>query len=346
MIDLIQEVGRGKRGARDLTYEEAVQAAERIVSGEATDAQIGAFLVAERIKMESTEEILAFVHTLAAHSVRHPLPGSLDCAGPYDGRRHSFFATLPSAFVLAANGIPVTLHASSPLPPKWGVALSDVIGEWGVRLDSLERLRYAAAVSGFWFVPSALGCPPLARLERIRKELGLRTVLNTAEKLLRYSEAPYLAFGVFHGTVFEKMAALVTKLGIERALIVQGMEGSEDVPAHRRSRLYRVESGVPELIIMDPELYELHAEAEETPKTAKEQAELARLVLSGEAEYSYTNMTILNSGLRLWLTGAAGTIEEGLELARVTLASGQAHRKFIAWMEAVHTSAVSSPARP
>ena len=98
MISLLKEVGRGKRGARDLTYEEASQAAELILTGAATQAQMGAFLVAERIKMESPDEIKAFIHALRQRINTYPMPGSMDCAGPYDGRYAHIHRDLADSF--------------------------------------------------------------------------------------------------------------------------------------------------------------------------------------------------------------------------------------------------------
>lgn len=90
MIHLLKEVGRGKRGARDLTYEEALQAAESILGLQATPAQIGAFFIAERIKMESVEELEAFVQVCREYADRSFVHEGVDCAGPYDGRKSSF----------------------------------------------------------------------------------------------------------------------------------------------------------------------------------------------------------------------------------------------------------------
>lgn len=341
MISLLKEVGRGKRGARDLTYEEAAKAAEKILRREATDAQIGAFLLALRIKMESPDEIAAFVDALRKESVRHPMAEGIDCAGPYNGRTKSFFATLPSAFVVASCGIPVTLHGSRPIPPKWGVTLPDVISRWGVDVDSqdgLARLFRAADETGFLFVPAGPGCPALERMRDIRTQLGLRTLFNTAEKLLRYSEAPYLALGVFHGTVIDKTAQLLPRLGYRKALIVQGSEGSEDLPVTKRSRLFVVQDGTAESIVIDPQTYRLQHEPGDEEWNAERQAEMTAAVLTGDAPKAYTDMTLLNSGVRLWLAGAAGSIEEGLDVARGALSSGKAHRKFLQWLESANAA--------
>ncbi|CAG7628133.1 anthranilate phosphoribosyltransferase [Paenibacillus allorhizosphaerae] len=341
MKDLLKEVGRGKRGARDLSYEEARQAAEWIVSRKATDAQIGAFLLAERIKMESAEELRAFIDVLRSRSRIHPVRDSIDCAGPYDGRTRSFMATFPSAFVLASCGLPVTLHSSPALPPKRGVTVADVIKELGIPFDvQTERWVEAAKAGGVLFVPTEQWCPPLGSLRRLREELDLRTVFNTAEKLLRFSDCAYMAVGVFHGTAFEKMARLVMSLGVRRSLIIQGVEGSEDLPIDKRSRAYVIDSGRTELMLLNPELYEMQVETADAEWTAANQAEAAIGVLRGEAELPCLNAVLFNSAIRLWIGEKVDSIEEGIYRARNAIDSGAAKRKFDAWKRAVSPAVV------
>ncbi|WNR45782.1 anthranilate phosphoribosyltransferase [Paenibacillus roseipurpureus] len=337
MISLLKEVGRGKRGARDLTYEEAAQAAELILSGTATQAQIGAFLVAERIKMESPDEIKAFIEALRARITTYPMAGSMDCAGPYDGRTRTFIATLPTAFVLAACGLPTTLHGSPSMPPKWGITISDVLAAMGVQAleASREALISAAARTGFLFTPTEKWCPPLGELRQIRKELGLRTVFNTAEKLLRFTEASYMAVGVFHGTVFEKITNLLIELGVTRGIVVQGMEGSEDLSVEKRTRTYLIQGDSSELFIVDPEIYELMVEVPEMEWTAELQAETALSVLRGDAPLPFLNMVLLNSAVRLWVAQKAGSIEEGIYMARHAIDQGAALQKYTEWTEAI-----------
>ena len=113
IIELMKEVGRGKRGARDLTFEEALLAADLIVNQKASQAQIGAFLMAERIKMESVEEMEAFVEVCRKQAYRSPiLQGGLDCAGPYDGRKKTFsmpHSRLPFCLQLLDCRLPFTV---------------------------------------------------------------------------------------------------------------------------------------------------------------------------------------------------------------------------------------------
>ncbi|WP_276352334.1 anthranilate phosphoribosyltransferase [Cohnella caldifontis] len=335
MIQLLKEVGRGKRGARDLTYEEALSAAGKILSREATPAQIGAFLIAERVKMESAEEIEAFAAVCRQAAYRTSAHQGLDCAGPYDGRKKSFMATFPAAFLLAAAGLPVTLHGAPSLPPKWGITLHDLMLAAGFdpsRAGKEAALR-AAARAGVLYVDAETWCPPLKELRPIREELGMRTVFNTAEKLVDYAHSPFLAIGVYHNTVFDRTSRLLTKLGYRKALIVQGEEGSEDLHVDRPTRCYLVENGEARLQVIDPDAYGLDAEAPETEWTPVKQLQAAEDVLRGQGPLAYIYQTALNAAVRLHLADRAGSVEEGLYQCKAILESGGAWNRYARWKE-------------
>lgn len=348
MIHWLKEIGRGKRGARDLTYEEALQAADAIVTGKATPAQIGAFFLAERIKMESVEELAAFADICRSHAVRTIHPDSLDCAGPYDGRKKTFMATFATAFVLAAAGQRVTLHGMPSLPPKWGVTPVDLLLESGIDIVALpmEQSMRVGADTGVLFAAAEQWCPPLLGLRSIREELGMRTVLNTAEKLVDYGHSPFIAFGVFHNTVFERMSSLISRLGYKRGLIVQGAEGSEDLFIHRPTRTYRVENGEAQLQVINPETYGLEQEPPELEWNAALQWAITREVLQGTAHMAFVHQVLLNAAVRLELTGRAHSIEEGIYTCKALLDSGEPWRLFQRWQQALQPeTAASAPQR-
>lgn len=334
MTEILKEVGRGKRGSRDLNYEESLHVASMIMTREATDVQIGAFLMAERMKMENVDELHAFVDIGRRHAQRTSFcAGGIDCAGPYDGRVKSFIAGFATSFVLAAAGVPVTLHGSEPLPPKWGVTLPVLLRQMGVDTASItrEQALHAARTTGLLFVSAEQWCPPLGDLRTLREEIGVRTVLNTAEKLLNYSQSPYLVYGVFHNTFFERMAKLLLRLDYERAFIVQGPEGSEDLFIDRPTRTYAVERGEARLEIIDPEAYFLDMSVPEMDWTAELQMTVTEQVLSGQSDRAFFNQVLLNSGYRLYLAGRAGSIEQGVYDAKALLDSGQAYRLYVQW---------------
>ncbi|RED65752.1 anthranilate phosphoribosyltransferase [Cohnella lupini] len=333
MITLLKEVGRGKRGARDLTYEESLRAAEEILSLRATPAQIGAFFIAERIKMESVEELEAFVDVCRQSAYRLPSQEGIDCAGPYDGRKKSFYATFACSFVLAAAGLPVTLHGTASLPPKWGITLHDLLGQIGIQPDSLEREDWirASKETGVLYVPAEEWCPPLKALRPIREELGMRTVLNTAEKLIDYSHSPYLVFGVYHNTVFDRLSRLMTKLNYRKSLIVQGTEGSEDLFIDRPTRTYIVENGIATLHVVNPETLGLDTPIPETVWTAASQISVTEEVLRGEADMAFMHQVLLNAAYRLHHADRAGSVEEALYICKALLESGDAWNTYTKW---------------
>jgi len=333
MIALLKEVGRGKRGARDLTYEETLRAAEEILTLRATPAQIGAFFIAERIKMETVEELEAFVAVCRKFARREPMPEGIDCAGPYDGRRKSFFASFACAFVLASAGLPVTLHGTASLPPKWGITLHDLLEQIGIRPRETEHgaLVEAARRTGVLYVPAEEWCPPLKELRPIREQLGMRTVLNTAEKLIDYGLSPYLAFGVYHNTVFDRLSRLMTKLNYRKALIVQGTEGSEDLFIDRPTRTYVVEGGEATLQVVSPEAWGLDTPVPETEWSPASQLAVVEAVLQGEAEMGFQNQVLLNAAYRLHHAGRVGSMEEGLYACKAVLDSRQAWQTYLDW---------------
>ncbi|ACT04523.1 anthranilate phosphoribosyltransferase [Paenibacillus sp. JDR-2] len=343
---LLKEVGRGKRGARDLTYEEALEAADWIMNRKATPAQMGAFFIAERIKMESVEELEAFVNVCRNSAYRAPIQEGLDCAGPYDGRVKTFFASFATAFLLASAGLPVTLHGAKSLPPKWGVTLLDMLAELGIGKAQLTRDRvvHAAKATGVLFVDTEEWCPPLGELRDIREELGMRTVLNTAEKLIDFSHSPYLVFGVFHNTVFDRMSKLLTDLKYRRALIVQGTEGSEDLFIERPTRTYIVENGEARLHVIDPEEFGMEATLpEKTEWSAAEQIETAQAVLQGKAHIGYVNQVLLNAAVRLRLADRSESVEEALYQCKALLDSGAAWERYTAWRSSLLSEGTPAP---
>lgn len=339
MIDILKEVGRGKRGARDLTYEEAYYTAEQIFTLQATPAQIGAFFLAERIKMESVDELHAFITVGRKYAYRTQTQVGLDCAGPYDGRATSFMATFATSFLLASAGLPVTLHGTNSLPPKWGTTIHDLVNQIDANQSTIladttftpNLSIQASQQTGVLFVSAEEWCPPLKELRTFREELGLRTTLNTIEKLIDYSCSPYLVFGVFHNTVFDRMAQLIQQLNYHSALIVQGPEGSEDIYIHRPTRTYVVKNDHAEFQIIDPETYGLEATPPDIAWTTAQQLHITEQVLMGEAHMAFMNQVILNGAVRLHVAERVESIEEGIYTCKALLDEGTPFKMYQDW---------------
>lgn len=329
MQQWLKEVARGKRGSKDLSYEETLEAAKAIRDGAATDAQIAAFFIAERMKTESPMELLAIIHafqeTAQQLTLNPRLEGRIiDFAGPYNGR-HSFFATIPVSLLLADYGLPCFLHGSGALPPKYGTPLKDVLEEMGIRVDqSSEAVAGSLEKVGIGFAWTEKFSPILTQLRPIREQIGVRTLLNTVEKLLNLSDASTLMMGAFHKTAINKMEPLLSHLSFKNVFIVQGQEGSEDLPVHRNSFVYQFTQGSLDSFIARPDNYGLLCKDfdKEEWLSAKEQKAIIFALLNGETsselEYYY-NQVIFNAGIRYYLFEATASIEDGIEVAKEQL---------------------------
>ncbi|WP_454191264.1 anthranilate phosphoribosyltransferase [Paenibacillus sp. Marseille-Q7038] len=340
MIHYLKEVGRGKRGSRDLTYEEAAVCAELILSGISTPAQTGAFLASERLKLESAEELKAFVDVCRKNADRSYQHAGIDFAGPYDGRNQSFYASLATAFVVAAAGVKVTIHGSDPIPPKWGVTYSLLFKSLGIDTTMIpaKNMIYAAEESGVRFAVAERYGGNLNKIRLLREEIGLRSIFNTAEKLIDYSHSPYLVLGIFHNTVLKKTANVLTDLNYRRAMIIQGSEGSEDLHIHRPTRTYLIDQGESTLQVLDPEMYGIDSYVPEVEWTADKQAEVTLDVLQGNGLMPFTNQVLFNSGVRLYVAEHTNSIEEGIYISKSLLESGAAWRTYQLFCSCMTTS--------
>jgi len=328
MQQWLKEVARGKKGSKDLSYQETREVALSIINGEATDAQIAAYFIALRLKTESPEELRAFVHAFSENTVKlaqmnKPL---IDLASPYNGR-NSFTGTIPTAILMAEYGIPVFLHGSDSLPPKYGTAMKDILAYLGVRVNqAAPEVSKTINQLGIGFAPTEEYCSSLARLRKVREEIGVRTLLNTVEKLLNIARSQSIMVGAFHRTAINKITPIFTGLEYKNVFVVQGMEGSEDLPVHRNSFIFKISDNKMDSMIVSPQEYGLlESEFDKTNKlTAQEQAEITMALLSGERSKSlqyYYNQVLFNTGIRYYLFGAAPTIEEGIEIAKEQLTS-------------------------
>jgi anthranilate phosphoribosyltransferase len=343
MQQWLKEVARGKRGSKDLDYQQTKEVAQSIISGKATDAQIAAYLIALRLKTESPEELLAFVH--AYQDVSNKLEVSnqsiIDLASPYNGR-NTFTGTIPTAILMAEYGFPVFLHGSNSLPPKYGTALKDILLQLGLNVaQPQQRLAKTIQEAGIAFANTEEYCPSLGKLRRIRKELGVRTLFNTVEKLLNLANAESLMMGAYHRTAINKIAPIFKELSFKNVFVVQGTEGSEDLPVHRNSFIYKITDNKIESSIVKPEEYGLlvHELDKDIKLSVQEQSEIMLAILSGEQSVSlqpYYNQVLFNTGIRYHLFGVVKDIGEGIEIAKQQLTEQRGLKHLDKWKASQH----------
>ncbi len=331
MRGYLKAIGQGPRSGRDLTREEARDAIGLLLSGEATRAQAGGFLLLQRYKGETVDELLAFAEAFRAGAelIRPNVSGLLDIGSPYDGRKKSIVVSPASSIVAAAAGVPVVMHGEKDMGPKHGVPIGDVLESLGVEIDATPvEVQRSIEETGLGYMHSARFVPHVFAVKEIREEIALRTVFATIEKIANLAGADYSIIGLAHLPYMEKMLAAASEMGFKRVLIVQGIEGNEDAPTSRPCRAFLWKGGETEEIRIDASEYGLQpATAEEMAGgDAAHNAAIAEAIFAGEAG-AYRDLVLLNAGIRIWLAERADSIGAGIELARTAIDSGAAREK-------------------
>jgi anthranilate phosphoribosyltransferase len=322
---VIKAVGTGPRGSRALTFDEARDATARLLGGEVSAAQAGAFLVAMRIKGETPAELAGIAQALrdAARGAAPELPRTssasrpiVACAGAYDGVSEAPHLSLAAAVLAAAAGARVVVHCGARIGPKRGTTPGDVLAALGgparpepaQSLAMLERADVALVHAG-------AAIPGWDALAAVRDEIGLRGPLHTAEKLVDHLGATCFVVGHTHSSYRERILGALQLLGARRAVAVRGMEGADIL---RPGRPSAADAGGPLEIPESPGSV-LRGDAD--PHVA---AQLTRAIAGGDEHGVAGRTAILSAGLRLYAAGRCDSVVAGAALARAAIADGRA----------------------
>lgn len=311
-----------------LTEAEAAQAMEIIMSGQATPAQIGAFLTALHFKGETVEEITGFAKAMRQFAA--PLKGRKDvvdtCGTGGDGR-HTFNISTAAAFVVAGAGVPVAKHGNRSVSSRAGSA--DVLEALGVRINlppaGVEACLEEVGI-GFLFAPTFHQA--MKHANGPRREIGIRTVFNLLGPLTNPAGAHYQLVGVYAPHLTETLAAVLGRLGCRRAFVVHGSDGLDEVTITGPTRITRMENGTLETFEFSPQEVGIQPVplVELIGGSAEDNALIIRKVLEGQPGPA-RDVVLLNAAFALVAVGAAGSIPEGLEQAAESIDSGAAARK-------------------
>jgi len=311
----------------DLTRAEAAQLADLFVSGEATDAQVGAALVALAMKGETAEELAGLAEALRARAIgvrtRHRV--FVDTAGTGGDGSGTFNISTAAAFVIAAAGMPVAKHGNRAASSRAGSA--DVLAALGARVevpaDVAERCLDELGIC-FLFAP--LYHAATRRVAEVRRQLGIRTPFNLIGPLTNPARAPRQVIGVGAFDAMDRVAAAAALLGVERAWIVHG-DGLDELTVTGATRVVEVRDGaVASELEVDPAALGLpiRSRAELAGGTPEENASIMRRVLDGTLGGAPRDVVLLNAAAGLLVGDAVATLSEGIELATRTVDGGAA----------------------
>ncbi len=319
---------KGRHGAKDMTREQAKEALSFIFSAEVHPVQIGAFLTATRFKRSTAEEMMGFLDAMEENAtlIRPKVEGLLNCNGPYDGRKKALHMSLPSAIVAAAAGVPVVMHSNVGLPPKDGVSTAKVLDALGIPSSKEpELVEQDIEQKGFGHLHAMRYLHGVERLKPLRQILFYRSFLHACEVMLNPAGAEVMLIGAAHDTFLERFTEAPRGRGITRIMVVQGLDGGDELPLAPTPAVEYRDGEVTSMTI-DPADYGLGHRKHHPCQPPAETARLIDAMLTGE-ETTHHDSLIFNAGVRIYLGGKAASIKDGVELARETVASGRAGGK-------------------
>lgn len=321
----------------DLSVEEAKKAQEIILTGQATDAQIAAFLTALRMKGETIDEITGLASVLRdkANTIAPKVDKHVDLVGTGGDCTYSFNISTTSAFVVAAAGLPVAKHGNRSISSKSGAG--DVLEALGVNIsadpDVVSRCVETVGI-GFMFAPHFN--PAMKYVGKVRKELGFRTVFNTLGPLSNPSRAKAMVVGVYDKNLTETIANAMMNMGVERALVVSGNDNMDEITLTSATTISEIKDNTVNTYTVTPEQFGFETvELKELQGgDGKVNAQITKDILSGKEKGAKRNIVLLNAGATLYAGGMCSSIEEGIKLAEKTIDSGKAASIIDALVEA------------
>lgn len=314
-----------------LQTDEAEAVMHQIMSGQATEAQIGAYLMGLRMKGETHEEILGSARAMRANAVRVPTRFNgdlLDTCGTGGDKSGTFNISTTVAFVAAAAGLRIAKHGNRAATSRCGSA--DVLAELGVNLDlTPEQVGHCIDTIGIGFLFAPKLHPAMKHAIGPRRQVGVRTIFNILGPLTNPAGAQRQLMGVFAPDLTDFLAHVLGALGSKKAIVVCGYGGLDELTTTGPNRVSIYENGAVETMDLDPFDYDLKPAhiSELLGGDPPENARILRGVLSGEVDGAKHDVVVLNAGAALVAGGLCADFRDGIALARQTIDSGAALNK-------------------
>jgi len=297
-----------------------------IMDGKASEVQIAALLVALRTKGETVGEITAAARLLRARAETAPLldPKTVDTCGTGGDGAGTFNISTVAAFVVAGAGVPVAKHGNRAASSRAGSF--DLLEALGVHADiAIADAARVLAEVGIAPLFARRAHPAMRFVAPVREKLGIRTMMNCMGPLLNPLGARRQLVGVYAASLVETLARVLRELGAERALVVHGDDGLDEITTTARSQAALLSSGTLTTLTIDPEALGIERVAPPALAggDATENAQIARAILSGEPGPK-RDIVVLNAAAALFVAEAAADLGAGIELARQSIDSGAA----------------------
>jgi anthranilate phosphoribosyltransferase len=324
MVDIKALIGQVATGAA-LSREAAFEAFESMMSGEVTPSQIGGLLMALRVRGETVEEITGAVAAMRGKMLGVVAPAdAIDVVGTGGDASGSFNISTCAAFIVAGAGVPVAKHGNRALSSRSGAA--DVLMALGVKVDiGPEAISACIRQAGIGFMFAPAHHPAMKHVGPTRVELGTRTIFNLLGPLSNPAGVKRQMVGVFSRQWVEPLAHVLKNLGSDRAYVVHGSDGLDEITTAGPTAVAALENGVVRCFEIAPEDAGLPRTKPEVLRggDADTNAEALKAVLEG-IKGPYRDVAVLNAAAALVVAAKARDIAHGVALAQHSIDSGGA----------------------
>lgn len=324
--DSIASLMRGENYSRA----EAARLLDALLDGEATDGQIGATLIALKLKGETVEELAGLAEGMRARAVRvhsrHRL--FVDTAGTGSSCAKTFNVSTAAAFVIAGAGLPVAKHGNRAASSRCGSA--DVLTALGINVSASPEISERCLNEiGICFMFAPLYHSATARVAGVRRELGVQTTFNLLGPLTNPARAPRQIIGVWDRNLVEPLARTLSLLGTERAWIVHGADGLDEITISDKTFVAEASNGDVRTFEIEPEGFGFERKTLDDlcGGDAAENAAIIRAVLTGGRRDEARTLVLVNAAAALHVGGVAGDLREGARLGEQSIDSGAAQMK-------------------
>ena len=318
-----------------LTRAQAEDAFDVIMAGEATPAQIGGLLMAMRARGETVDEIAAAAAVMRAKCLKVTAPeGAMDIVGTGGDGKGTLNISTATAFVVAGAGVIVAKHGNRNLSSKSGAA--DALTQLGINVmigpDVVEKALKSVGIA---FMMAPMHHPAMKNVMPVRQELGTRTLFNILGPLTNPADVKRQLTGTFSRAMIRPMAETLQALGSERAWLVHGTDGTDEISICGSTFVGKLENG----IVSESEIHPDDAGLPTHPFSAilggtpEENAVAFRALLAGRHD-AYRDAVLFNSAAALVIADKANSLSEGVEIARESIDSGAAGAKVAALAKA------------
>lgn len=336
---MIREVINKLSSRQNLSKDEAYAAMNDIMSGNATEAQIAAFLMGLRLKGETVDEIAGCATSMREKATRinSTQKNVIDTCGTGGDASGTFNISTTAAIIASAGGAIVAKHGNRAVSSKCGSA--DVLKALGVNIEiPVEKVSRVLDDVGITFLFAPLMHGAMKYAAPVRKDLGIRTIFNVLGPLTNPAGAKRQVLGVFDASLTEVMASVLSELGSEHALVVHGEGGFDELSTLGWTKISELKNGhVTTYKIMAQEFgFSNHSVAGLKGGDAETNSQIVRDILNGKGD-APREISLLNAAAAFIVAGKAQSLKEGLSLAKESVDSGAALRKLNQWIEATNS---------